>query len=247
MGWARTTASFSSTPNPGRSGTSIAPSANRSGGDSTSRAPRRLAPLKLQQAEVLQHGARLHRGGRAHRSARVVRRHGHAVGVGHRGNAGQLQQAAAVLHVGHDDVHGPGAAERREAGDAEQHLAAGHGLADGARGSPACRRAAPAPPAPRTRPAPPARAALATRVGERARRRSCGSPPSARRPGRRPSRMARVAAMPACTAASMRSAGEPAGGKPSHGAAFTRLESFARRPRRGRGESLRRCAGSSRD
>ena len=92
------------------------------------RPPIDFSPLQLEQAEVLQHGADLDARSRGDRTARIVRRHLDAVGFGHRRDAGELEQAAAVFDVGHDDVHGARAAERRETGHAEQDLSSRHRL-----------------------------------------------------------------------------------------------------------------------
>ena len=78
------------------------------------RPPVDFAPLQLEQPEVLQHGADLDARGCGDRTARIVRRHLDAVGFGHRRDARELEQAAAVFDVGHDDVHRARAAERRE-------------------------------------------------------------------------------------------------------------------------------------
>lgn len=93
-------------------------------------APADLVPLVLKDIEVGQTSTDLCRCHRADRTAGVMRRDHHAMKLRDGRDLAKLCETATVLHVGHDDIHRPFAAERGEACNAEQELTAGYALAD---------------------------------------------------------------------------------------------------------------------
>lgn len=100
------------------------------GGTDEVGAPVDFAPLEFQDAEVFHAGTELDAGGGGDGAGGVVGGYGYAVSGGHGGDAGHFEDAAAVFHVGHDDVDSLFAAEGLEAFYFKEEFSAGHLLLD---------------------------------------------------------------------------------------------------------------------
>src|SRR5579884_151018 len=93
-------------------------------------APRRLTPSVLEGQKIGQSGTELYAGSGRNRPTGIMRRHQDAIGFRQRGNLERLEDPAAMLYIGHNDVHRSPPAHGRKTFQPEKKFPARHALRD---------------------------------------------------------------------------------------------------------------------